>query len=193
MTTQTVRGVTRQWSLHGVVSWYAVHVRRGELDEILAEGIEPDTPATRRLCEARARLLARQSFRFALAQEIEDVLRLAAIPQAPDPSLRTVWTVDIQLDEVRHASEILQQLATALRARTPPETQGIALAWLLLRDGLSPLYERRASGDLKLAAEAVARALATPPTSTTDTLTPSDTTAASRWWLADPAPGAPST
>ena len=177
--TQTVRGVVaRRWSLRRVISWYAAHVRGGELDEILAEGIEPDSPATRRLCEARARLLARQGFRFTLAQEIEGIVDLAAIPQATDPSLRTVWTVDIQLDEVRQASEILQQLARALRASTPPETQGIALASLLLRDGLSPLYDRRASGDLRLAAEAVARALA------------SDTTAASRWWLADSAPDA---
>jgi hypothetical protein len=123
MAGRTMKQAARRWSLLRVTSWYAAHVRGCELDEILAEGIEPDTPATRRLCEARARLLARHSFRFTLAQEIEDLIQLAARPRT-DPSLRTVWTVDVQLDEVRQGSEILQQIARALRTRTPPRAQG---------------------------------------------------------------------
>lgn len=164
-----------------MIRWYAAHMRARELDELLAAGTQLSVPgtdlATRRLCEARARLLVRRSFRFALAQEIDDIIRLAASPQAADPSPPTVWTADIQLEEVRDSAEALRLVVGALRTHGPPEVQGIALALLLLRDGHSPLNDRWAHGDLRLAAEAAARALATPPASTAHALAPTDKTA----------------
>jgi hypothetical protein len=155
------RGTLRQ-----VMSRVAAHARGRELDELLATGLKPCElgldPAMGDLCQTRARLLRRRSFRLILAQELEDVLRLAGAGAAADP----IWTIDLQLDQVREATAALQQVIAALRSREPPEAHGIALAVLLLRDGRSPLYDRRAHGGLRLAAEAAAHALVAPSRST---------------------------
>ena len=147
-----------------VISWCAAHVRGRELDELLATGMRPGEPgldpAISRRCEARAQILKRHRFRFALAQELEDILQLAEPTETADPPQRTPWTVDIQIAEVRNAADALGQIIAGLRARKEPDAHGISLALLLLRDGRSPLYDRHASGALRPAAERAVRALA---------------------------------
>jgi hypothetical protein len=146
------------------LSGCAARLCGAELDAMLAEGAEPDAladPVSHRRCQARARLLVRRSFRVTLAAQIEGVLALAADSTAiAAPS--TVWAVDIQLEELCEASPSLRLIGAALRQSTPPRVQGVALALLLLRDGRSPLYGGCAPGELKLAAQATALALASP-------------------------------
>ena len=121
------------------LSWCAAHARAPELDRMLADGIEPGAladPVSRRRCQARARLLTRQSFRRTLAAQIEEVLALVADSSA----LSTVWAVDVQLEQLREARASLRLIVGRLEESTPPRAQGVALAVLLLRDGRSPLY-----------------------------------------------------
>jgi hypothetical protein len=166
------------------LSWCAARLRGAELDPILAEGLEPDArrtdPVSRQRCEARAQLLVRRSFRRALASEIEGVLAFAADFTAKGaPS--TVSAVDVQLDELREATPSLRLIVAGLEEPTPPRAQGVALALLLLRDGRSPLYGSRAPGELKLAAQATALALAS-PVSWARGLGSARTAAAPCWW-----------
>lgn len=131
---------------------------------MLAEGVESDAlvePVSRQRCEARSRLLVRRSFRCTLAAQIAGILALLADSTAVGaPS--TVSAVDIQLDELREASPSLRLIVAGLQGSTAPRAQGVALALLLVRDGRSPLYASRAPGELKLAAQATALALASP-------------------------------
>jgi hypothetical protein len=166
------------------LSWCAARLSGAELDVMLAEGVRPDEltdVASRQRCEARARLLERRSFRLTLAAQIEDVLRLAAEPRARAAS-SAVWAVDVQLEQLREAGASLQQIVAGLRQSSPPRAQGVALALLLLRHGRSPLYAGRAPGELELAAQATARALAAPVSWVQ--LGSSRTVAASCWWQA---------
>jgi len=123
----------------------------------------------------------RPSFRLTLAAQIEDVLLLAAEPIAgAAPS--ALWAVDVQLEQLREAGTSLRQIVAGLRQSSPPRAQGVALALLLLRDGRSPLYAGRAPGELKLAAQATALALAAPVSWVQ--LGSARTAAASCWWRA---------
>jgi hypothetical protein len=166
------------------LSWCAARLHGAELDAMLAEGVEPDElsdPASRQRCQARARLLVRRSFRLTLAAQIEGVLALATDSTARAAS-SAVWAVDIQFEQLLEASPIVRQIVAGLQQSTPPRAQGVALALLLLRDGRSPLYARRAPGELKLAAQATALALAAPVSWVQ--LGSARTAAASCWWRA---------
>lgn len=132
---------------------------------MIAECLAPDATAVDLALlpyQARARLLVGRHFRYALAAEIEGLLAHAAAATAAQRRPASVWTVDLRVHEVRDAASTLRLLANELQAPGTPRAQGVALALLLMRDGRSPLYSSRATGDLQLAAELAARALTAP-------------------------------
>lgn len=154
---------TTRLSPRSVISWCEAHLRSEQLDRLIADGLPRSAPgidpATRRLCEARARQLVRRDQRVALALQIERILALAASDAAPGGSRREIWAIDLRLADVRDAGRALEQIAGALRAPESPPARGVARAALLVRDGRSPLYVFSGPHDLRLAAEATVRAL----------------------------------
>jgi hypothetical protein len=109
-----------------------VQMRRGRLDELLASGADPQESPELAL---RATQLVRQSNRYALADSIEEVVRVAAKGEALMSA-----RVPIRRREVIAATPSLLGLARDLRELADAKPRGVALASRLLTDGTGPLY-----------------------------------------------------
>jgi len=107
-------------------------LRRPRLDAAIARGL--GRPGDARLALREAQLVEpRQRGRLArrLEEIVESPTRLAARgSRAP---------IDRRAVEI--ARPVIADLVLLLRSRQPVEARGVALAWSLLTDPLSPLYE----------------------------------------------------
>jgi hypothetical protein len=119
----------------------AARLRSTRLDRELAAGRPPEWS---RLHAARAQQIVSLPFRETLASDWERLLRRS---RAPLP----------RRDRVAAAAAAIRLLAERLRAPLPVPARGVALANVLLTDGLGPLYNRLSTDSLD---EAVSRAAA---------------------------------
>jgi hypothetical protein len=124
-----------------------VWLRWPALTRELAEGGDPDaSPELSAVAHQMVGLRAQQR----LADTLERVL--AAASGRPHPGGARAA---LNRRGILAARADLSALAERLRAGTPAPVQGLALATLLVHDGASPLYTRRAAGDVwSLAREA---------------------------------------
>jgi hypothetical protein len=109
-----------------------------ELDRALAEGAPPESSAA---LAVRARDLCGSVARRRLARQI---LRIAREPGD---------SRGIRVSVVSDAADDLERLAHRLLAPGPVAARGVARSRLLLTDGASALYWRRAAVDLRVAVE----------------------------------------
>lgn len=113
----------------------------------LAAGRDPDASAE---LTVLARQLIGVRAQRRLADTLERVITAASRRPRP-PSVK----VPLNRHEIVGARDELAALAERLRDGTPAPVQGLAIATLLVHDGASPLYGRRAGGDVRsLAREA---------------------------------------
>ncbi len=141
MLKQTTRTVNRLWLRFRVWWQWPVLTRQ------LAEGSDPEASAE---LTVMARQLIGLPAQQRLAEALERVLTGASRPPRP-PSAK----MPLNRHEIFSARDELAALADRLRAGSPAPVQGLALATLLVHDGASPLYGRRAAQDVwSLAREA---------------------------------------
>ncbi len=113
----------------------------------LARGRSPDA-------SPELMVLARQLIGLRTQQRLADALErvLTAASRRPRPASAKV---PLNRPEILGAHDELSALAQRLRDGTPAPVQGLAIATLLVHDGASPLYARRAPQDVwSLAREA---------------------------------------
>jgi hypothetical protein len=106
----------------------------------LAAGGDPDATA-------ELTVLGRQLIGLHTQQRLADTLErvMAAASRRPrPPSVK----VSLNRHEILGARDELAALAERLRDGTPAPVQGLAIATLLVHDGASPLYSRRAATDV---------------------------------------------
>jgi hypothetical protein len=122
--------------------WTRVRVwwRRPTLTARLANGADPDESTDLMLV---ARELIGAPKRSQLAAALDRVVRAAA--QRPRP-----WTAVVPLNrrEILAARDELVELSERLRADTPVPVRAVALTAVLVRDGASPVYDRKAETGL---------------------------------------------
>jgi hypothetical protein len=116
----------------------------------LAEGGDPDA-------SAELTVLARQLIGLPAQQRLADALD--RVLTAASPRTRpAIAKAPLNRNEIFSARDELAALAERLREGTPAPVQGLAIATLLVHDGASPLYGRRAAQDVwSLAREALER------------------------------------
>ena len=113
----------------------------------LAGGGDPDASAELNVV-ARQLIGARAQQR--LADTLDRVIAAASRRSRPPSS-----KAPLNRHEILDARDELTALAERLREGTPAPVQGVAIATLLVHDGASPLYGRRAAQDVSsLAREA---------------------------------------
>lgn len=113
----------------------------------LAAGGDPNATA-------ELAVLARQLIGLRAQQRLADTLErvMTAASRRPRPPSAKV---PLNREEILGARDELAALAERLRDGTPAPVQGLAIATLLVHDGASPLYGRRAAQDVgSLAREA---------------------------------------
>jgi hypothetical protein len=138
---RTTRTVNRLWLRFRVWWQWPVLTRQ------LAEGGDPEASAE---LTVMARQLIGLPAQQRLAEALERVLTGASRPPRP-PSAK----MPLNRHEIFSARDELAALAERLRTGSPAPVQGLALATLLVHDGASPLYGRRAAQDVwSLAREA---------------------------------------
>ena len=154
-------------------------IQRDRLDKAIADGASLQGNLA-----LRARQLTRRSSTRALAAELEATLA-AALYGSP---AYNPGDLDLSCDAIASAKPILEALLRHLRASSPLDARGIALARQMLRDENSPLYGPARSEDLNAAALAALEALgvASPPRQRPP-LPPSDHVVAPWTWPAAPA------
>jgi len=111
-----------------------VFARRGTLDRLLADGIDPATDPRLAL---RAAQLARPALRARLACQLREAVRSIdgrALTRRRRPQ------VPVDVTSVRACLAEIEDLARSL-TDIAPRVRGIAIACRLLTDGLSPLYQ----------------------------------------------------
>ena len=110
-----------------------VRVDRGRLDRLLAQGRSPTSDPRLSL---RAAQLARPALRAALAASLRDALR-----SIDDSAITTLRRPQVPVDaaSVRICAPELRDLARAL-TDINPRVRGVAITYVLLADGLGPLY-----------------------------------------------------
>jgi hypothetical protein len=115
-------------------------LRRSSLDAAIARGLRrPGDPA---LALRQAQLVEARR-RRRLAARLEDVVA------APSPSPATSSKAPVDGWAVRVASPVLTDVILLLRSPEAVEATGVALAWRLLTDPGSPLYEVEEQGSSK--------------------------------------------
>jgi len=105
------------------MSPFADVLRAPRLDRALAQGADP---ASEPVLRARARRLTSWRTRRRVARALEDVERGPGLP--------------VRHDQVLEASDLLSELATALRSRERVSARGVVLARRIVTDGCGPLY-----------------------------------------------------
>ena len=102
---------------------YADVLRAPRLDRALADGADPASEPSLR---QRARRLTSRRARQRLAEALEAVERGPGVP--------------VRHDQVVEASDLLSELAAALRSRERVSARGVLLARRIITDGCGPLY-----------------------------------------------------
>ena len=105
------------------MSPFADVLRAPRLDRALAQGADP---ASEPVLRARARRLTSWRTRRRVARALEDGERGPGLP--------------VRHDQVLEASDLLSELATALRSRERVSARGVVLARRIVTDGCGPLY-----------------------------------------------------
>jgi hypothetical protein len=116
------------------------HLRAASLDRALASGAVPDAS---RLLAARSQHLVSRRYRLQLVTYWSDRVRWASTP-----STGLNARVPFCRARLLSAQPELRELVTALGATRTPAARGVAMARLLLTDGLGPLYNRHDTTDL---------------------------------------------
>jgi hypothetical protein len=129
--------------------WLRVRVwsRWPALTRELARGSDPNA-------SAELTVLSRQLIGLRAQQRLADALErvMTAASRRPRPPSAKV---PLNRPEILGARDELSALAARLRDGSPAPVQGLAIATLLIHDGASPLYSRRAPQDVgSLAREA---------------------------------------
>ncbi len=138
----TPRSATPSLRLRARVWWHWPALAR----ELAAGG----DPAASAELTVLARQLIGLRAQQRLADTLERVMTAASRPPRP-PSVK----VPLNRHAILSARDELAALAERLRDGTPAPVQGMAIATLLVHDGASPLYGRRAAQDVSsLAREA---------------------------------------
>lgn len=124
-----------------------------QLDAALADGADPTAT---KLVTLRAQQLADPKHRARIARSIDHVLELSE--RAPAPQLY-LTRAPFQLERVEHSRPQLTELAGRLEAGDAPPVKGLAMANLLVEDGMAALYTHEPSDPLRPALEAILAAL----------------------------------
>jgi hypothetical protein len=130
------------------VRWNAV-----QLDSALADGRDPSASASLAL---RAQQLADPRHRARMAKSIGRVLDLTDRGRAGQLSLTGG---PLRPDRVEDSRPQLLELADRLEAIDPPPVKGLAMANLLVEDGMAAVYVHESSDSLRPAVEAILAAL----------------------------------
>ena len=118
-----------------------VRFDHARLDADLAAGLSPETTLRHAL---RARQLVTPSTRHALASSWEQLLS-----GSYRPSRGLSGRVPFRRERVRGAEPAVRELIAALRAVGPIPARGVAIARVLLTDGVgSPIYNPKVADDL---------------------------------------------
>jgi hypothetical protein len=110
----------------------SVRLRRGRLDERLADGADP---VSERELELRAQQICSPASRERIARALERTMRDA---HTSPPLIRP--QVRIHVAAIRASAADIAAVIRRLRDGDPVDPQGVALAQRLLTDGASPLY-----------------------------------------------------
>ena len=125
------------------------------LDASLAAGRPPESS---RLLTARARDIVSLRRRRSMAGSWGHVLRVAQrAPRTGSPA--PAGAVPVCADRVVAAEPVIRDLMNRLAAPLPVPARGVAMARVLLTDGTSPVYNRRAGIALSDAVAAAATQL----------------------------------
>jgi hypothetical protein len=127
-----------------IVAWW----RAASLERELARGVAPESHAALAL---RAQALVALAVRIGLAHQLQRIVRDARIGHR---SLSA--KIPTRRREVLAAAHELDALAERLLASGPVSAHGVAQVRVLLTDGRGPLYDHRATQQLRII---VARAL----------------------------------
>jgi hypothetical protein len=127
------------------------------LDASLAAGRPPESS---RLLAARARDIVSLRRRRSMASSWEHVLRVAQrARRAGSPAAMRAGALPVCADRVVAAEPVIRDLMNRLAAPLPVPARGVAMARVLLTDGTSPVYNRRAGVALRDAVAAAAAQL----------------------------------
>jgi hypothetical protein len=137
-----------------LVARVRTRLRRNDLDEQLARGVDPETSVDLRLHAAQ---LLSSSGRSMLANGLVEALGDARGPHLGAFRMRTRH----RHAAIREAADDLRPLVLRLRDEQPIEIRGAAMAALLLNDRGSPLY-RESGPELQVALRAARAALDAP-------------------------------
>jgi hypothetical protein len=132
---------TRGLLLGGVWLRCVTWRRARELDAQLADGTDPILSDELSL---RAGQLASARIRGRLACVLRGAVELADAPFDP----KRLGPPAISRAQVRESRDLLLELAERLRAGGYLRVQGLAIASMLVGDGVSPLYSRAGRGSL---------------------------------------------
>jgi hypothetical protein len=129
----------------------AARLRARRLDHALAAGTPPEANAALAL---RARRLTEPGRRCVIASSLRRIARDGS-PHGPAGVLPSGAPVAV-------AAGPLDRLAETLDHPGPVSAEGVAQAWLLLTDGMGPLYNAHAAVSLRASAARATRALHPP-------------------------------
>jgi hypothetical protein len=118
----------------GPVARRMARCRRAKLDRALAAEACPDSSVALAL---RARALVGRETRLALRANVETLVTMARRPGPPGSR----WGI-VSAKRVHRVADQLERLFEALSDPRPADIRGLALTWMLLVDGGSPLYGR---------------------------------------------------
>jgi hypothetical protein len=115
-----------------------VQLHRGQLDNQIADGFDPDAFADRAF---RARQLTAMRMRRKVARSLRDVVKAAELP---GPAMFSA-AIPVSRSAVTPWREAVLGLAERLERPEPVNACGVARALVLLTSGGGPLYDRGAA------------------------------------------------
>jgi hypothetical protein len=124
-----------------------------QLDAALADGADP---AASKSLALRAQQLTDPRHRARIARSIDRVLELTERGAAP---LLSLSRAPFQPERVKHSRPQLTELADLLEAVDSPPVKGLAMANLLVEDGMGAFYVHEPSDPLRPAVQAILAAL----------------------------------
>jgi hypothetical protein len=130
----------------------SVYLTRGRLDRRIAAGAACETSEQLAL---RAKQLTDPSNQRRIARDLRRVIDYAERHR----SSATVSAVVIDAPSVRRGRRPIAELAEQLERAGPASPRGIVLAWALLTDGASPLFNRHAGRTVASAVRDIREAL----------------------------------
>ena len=149
------RGASRDSDANGLMLHVRVWLNASALDARLAQGLPSMTSPELTL---RAHQLASDRTRRALSKALTEVVDGAARPGSP-----RIATAPVDTAGVLEAAGPLVSLARELRTTGDPAVRGVALASLLMSDGItSPLYNHRSPVTVRDLAQKARSALSAP-------------------------------